>query len=386
MPDKPEKPDKPKDKPKNPPGPTPTDTVYTFDPRLGVAGPNQFGVMIERPLGTVTLQNPDYSVTSILGGGVGSKWPFQIKSDREQQLEQEIGDLKRQFNEQHKALLEEQKRSGETERRSQETQERAKKFQGTIEQLQRKEALSFVLNRIREDVHEIFLGSESFQAEFLSSKSACSAYVMAVDLRRSTELMLKSRRPELFAKFITELSTKLRSIILKHNGVFDKFTGDGILAFFPTFFSGNDTGYYAVHAADECHRTFTEHYRSHYGSFDTVLKDVGLGIGIDFGDTHLVRLEQELAIVGRPVVYACRMAGVGPGITLLNQPAYEEIFSKFSAYCSFEESQIDVKHEGIHVGYSVKLNKKPFDPAQPEWLKYLAAPEAQKATPVPETP
>jgi adenylate cyclase len=72
---------------------------------------------------------------------------------------------------------------------------------------------------------------------------------MAVDLRRSTELMLKSRRPELFAEFILYLAQQLRMIILNNYGIFDKFTGDGVLAFFTDFYSGCDSGFRAITAA-----------------------------------------------------------------------------------------------------------------------------------------
>jgi len=36
------------------------------------------------------------------------------------------------------------------------------------------------------------------------------------------------------------------NIVRKHFGVVDKFTGDGILCFFPEFFCGLDAGYYAL--------------------------------------------------------------------------------------------------------------------------------------------
>ena len=42
----------------------------------------------------------------------------------------------------------------------------------------------------------------------------------------------------------------LGTTITDSYGVFDKFTGDGILAFFPEFFSGPDAGFLAIRAAD----------------------------------------------------------------------------------------------------------------------------------------
>jgi adenylate cyclase len=347
--------------------------------RLGGPLSGPFGSpALEEYLETVRKVREYVESQSSLGSILAGSFPrdlqaaFPTKSATEQNLEWEITDLQARLNEQTKALIQEQQRSGDLTKLLEERQK-------TIEELHRRLALSFVLNRIHPRAREVFLESESFQGDFLASKRAYAAYVMAVDLRRSTELMLKSRKPELFAKFITALSDELRTIILEHNGVFDKFTGDGILAFFPDFYTGNDAGYCAVHAADESHRAFLSHYKSHYSSFDTVLKDIGLGIGIDFGDIHLVKLDQELAIVGRPVVYACRMAATGPRTTLLNQPAYEEVFEKYSAYCSFEDAELDVKHEGIHVGYSVHLNQKTPSLEQPAWVKYVRDTATHKA-------
>jgi len=57
--------------------------------------------------------------------------------------------------------------------------------------------------------------------------------------------MLKARSPALFAGFMTQLCAALEVTIKEEYGVFDKFTGDGVLAFFPEFFSGKDAGYHA---------------------------------------------------------------------------------------------------------------------------------------------
>ena len=97
---------------------------------------------------------------------------------------------------------------------------------------------------------------------------------------------------------------------------------------------------------------------------------MGLGIGIDAGPTHLVRLGGGLTVVGTPVVYACRMSGAPAGMTYLNQTAYEEIVLKYKACCNVEETKIDVKHEGPHVAYSVKFNKDEHDPQPPAWHEF----------------
>jgi class 3 adenylate cyclase len=190
---------------------------------------------------------------------------------------------------------------------------------------------------------------------------------MSVDIRRSTELMLKAREPARFAEFITALSEELFAVVIENNGVFDKFTGDGILAFFPQVFTGEDAAYFAVRAATECHRVFEQTYKASRSSFSSVLRGVGLGIGIDYGRVRLLKMADGLTVVGSPVVYACRLSGAPAGRTYLNQPAIEMIEDKYRRYCSIEECAINIKHEGEIVAYDVTTNHVDFKPANPSW-------------------
>ena len=78
-----------------------------------------------------------------------------------------------------------------------------------------------------------FTNQKRFRKSFL--EGASHAFVVAVDIRRSTDLMLKARTPRHFAEFTTALCVELTQVLLESGGVFDKFTGDGILAFFSNF-------------------------------------------------------------------------------------------------------------------------------------------------------
>jgi class 3 adenylate cyclase len=180
--------------------------------------------------------------------------------------------------------------------------------------------------------------------------------------------MLKAREPKLYADFITNLCSDLTKIIVDDYGVFDKFTGDGLLCFFPSFYSGEDAPYYAIKAAAECHNKFTEHYQKNRKCFKTVLINVGLGIGIDYGKTHLVKMQDQLTVIGEPVVYACRLSGGEAGKTLINQPAYEILSELYGAYVDFKEDSIEIKHEGPTLAYIASLSKKSYVPKIPEWL------------------
>ncbi|MBF4485598.1 adenylate/guanylate cyclase domain-containing protein [Flavobacterium sp. CSZ] len=235
-------------------------------------------------------------------------------------------------------------------------------------ELKAKEKINHIIPRIREEAREKLLVSSEFLALFEDAKS-CDAVVVSIDIRRSTELMLKARKPELFSKFITELSSKLSENIIGNYGIFDKFTGDGILAFFPKFYSGEDAIVRALKSAEECHEIFDKHYHDSKSCFNVFINDVGLGIGIDYGTVTLVNTSNELTVVGIPVVYACRMSGAKAGDTILNQPAKEEIEKICSTQIKLIDTTISIKNEGTAEVYKVEVNKSVYNSLEaPEWI------------------
>lgn len=276
-------------------------------------------------------------------------------------LGDQIVSLQRQVEEQTKAL-------GQEKNNAQKYEQQFTELQKTYSDLMKKQQLGFMLNCVNQDGQRALLESEEFRQLFLE-KRELPAIVMSVDIRRSTELMLKARTPESFASFITELCAGLMSIIKDRYGVIDKFTGDGVLAFFPDFYSGPDAAYYAVSAAQDCHSAFRREYEENRSSFKSILTDVGLGIGIDFGMVQLVQVAGGLTVVGEPVVYACRLSGAPAGSTLLNQPAFEELTARFSGSCYITETSLEIKHEGRMLAYEVKLNNTVAKPKIPDWVQ-----------------
>lgn len=213
-----------------------------------------------------------------------------------------------------------------------------------------------VEQRIPPSAFQELQSNKAFREAF-ANNAEMKAVVVSIDIRRSTELMLKSRTPKQYAEFITSLSAKLSHVITSNFGIYDKFTGDGILAFFPDFYSGDDSIRHALNACDECHRVFSEHYHTFKSIFTVFLKNIGLGIGIDYGDVTLVNRGTELTVVGVPVVYACRMSSAPPHSTWLNLPAFELLIDNCGAIVHYEEVEINLKHEGPALAYAVKFSK-----------------------------
>ncbi len=274
-------------------------------------------------------------------------------------LNSEIRELQAKISEASKKL-EGERRKGE------QSQDKVRELEGLISELRVKEDLGFLLTRVSAQAQERLIADPSFREMFAEDRN-CDAYVMSVDIRRSTELMLKARTPSAFAEFISHLTRELYACVVRNHGVFDKFTGDGILAFFPTDFSGDDAAYLAVKTASECHQIFQKIYKSSRASFTSVLTGVGLGIGVDRGTVRLLRVAEGLTVVGVPVVYACRLSSAKPGQTLLNQPAFEAIGERFASHVSLQETTIDIKHEGEILAYDAKLTDD-YAIALPKWM------------------
>ena len=247
----------------------------------------------------------------------------------------------------------------------------------TISELTESDKCRHLFNSVSDKAQKAIVQDPKLKESFESNQT-CNAFVVSIDVRRSTELMLKAKTPQLFAEFIIELARLFRVVILKKYGVFDKFTGDGVLAFFPEFYSGKWAGLLAVEAAHECHDLFEELYRKNRRCFKSVLKDVGLGIGIDFGEVNIVNIKGELTVVGTPVVYACRLGGADAGHTLANQPAYDMLFDQFSSYINTTETEIGFKHEGTMVAYDIKRNEKEHKLDKPEWEKRYDSSQKQQ--------
>ncbi len=283
-------------------------------------------------------------------------------TDRERELQKEIGALREALLSKKKALAKE-KAGAEAQKAA------AQELEVTLSTLRQKEALSYILSRLNQEAGRVIVASEELQSQF-RDEAPHAAFVLSVDIRRSTDLMLKARSARLYASFITGLCNVLKEIVIAHHGIFDKFTGDGILAFFPQFYTGDDAGLRSVLAAADCHAAFAAHYDRHRSTFVAVAKRVGLGIGIDFGDVHFVQVIDGLTVVGTPVVYACRMGGTAAGTTLLNHPAYEVVAARHADYCDFVEVEFEVKHEGPVAAYLVSPNGKRFDFPNPAWKSY----------------
>ena len=305
------------------------------------------------------LRAVDWDVDRLRNVLPSSMQTSESEEDADNGLESEIRRLTEEIEIQSGALT-----AGEIDRSR--LQQLITERDDNITKLELKLRLAFLLHQVHPAAQSLLEADNSFRDSFEAKD--CWGFVVSVDIRRSTELMLKARKPEQYAEFVLQLTRQLTKEILESFGVFDKFTGDGILAFFPDFYSGKDAGFHAASAALRCHQIFQNHYREHRTSFISILQDTGLGIGIDYGRLHLAQVSGALTVVGPPVVYACRLGGAPAGSTYINQPAYEELSNNYGNYLHYEETSLDLKQEGGILAYQVTATAKSFDPQQPEWI------------------
>src|SRR5918992_2446880 len=155
-------------------------------------------------------------------------------------------------------------------------------------------------------------------------------FVMAADIRESTMLMKEAVRFELFARTMDKFVSAVRRGIGTPGGWFDKFTGDGFLAYWVVQQGADDVAYQRrfveaagnlAHTANELVQLFGHRVLEDFRRNSRNLSDgVGLSVGLDAGPGFLVEIASELTVVGPPIVGAVRMvtAATRPGEIVSN--------------------------------------------------------------------
>ena len=235
-----------------------------------------------------------------------------------------------------------------------------------MELLSRRIEIGHILHRIAQKTHKhLMTGNNELIDKFIPKST--KAFLISIDIRGSTDLMLNAKDASKFAAFLNELSSELADIVKEHFGIFDKFTGDGVLAFFPEYFSGESASLNVLLVAKKAHAFFVAHYKAFRNSFD-VLVETGLGIGIDYGYVDILQQSDGLTAVGKPVVYACRFGGGVAGTTLVNQGAYEMMISADSAL-EFDEIPTSIKNqERKFLAYRPKNSPRSELIKEPDWF------------------
>jgi class 3 adenylate cyclase len=154
--------------------------------------------------------------------------------------------------------------------------------------------------------------------------------VVVGDIRRSQELMTYATSPIEFPARMYEFLSKTRALVANYGGIFDKFTGDGFVAYF-----NDEIGNRHRSNCNDSFVGFVREYMafadSHFGEWSKHLKKlprekVGVAIGADLGLVSFQNFDLHLVAVGEAIVWAARMeAEAKAGEIIVNNILYESL-------------------------------------------------------------
>jgi CheY-like chemotaxis protein len=161
---------------------------------------------------------------------------------------------------------------------------------------------------------------------------ACRSTTIIVvgDIRRSQDLMTYAMNEQDFSRRMVEFISKTRSLLDKHGGFFDKFTGDGFLGYFnESICEVNGSNY--VDSFLGFINEFTGFCNAHFRQWLKFVRKipgqpVGLAVGADIGRLSFQSLDYHVVAVGESIVWASRMASAAKAEeVLVNNLLYQAL-------------------------------------------------------------
>jgi len=151
-----------------------------------------------------------------------------------------------------------------------------------------------------------------FNEEILLNKIRNSPSIaLYADIRRSQELMLYTA-PSIFQERMSDFIRNARQIVRNNGGIFDKFTGDGFLAFFNDGLGNANYPYDLLQNFLNTTKALRTMSQTTFAEWPTVPHKApkggyGLSMGADFGLVHFDDDQKELMAIGSAIVWANRM-------------------------------------------------------------------------------
>jgi class 3 adenylate cyclase len=174
------------------------------------------------------------------------------------------------------------------------------------------------------------LVEKAMDPSFIMQMSNTDTLVMVADIRRSQDLITYGLSPDFYREQIIGFLSEVRKILRNNYGIYDRFTGDGFIAYFNQFVceqEGRD--YYEMTLdASEKIQTFSEQYFENWSSQirKIPVEPIGLSLGIDSGVVNFKDIEGQFFAIGDACVWATRMCNAGKrGETIFNNIPYHKI-------------------------------------------------------------
>jgi len=213
------------------------------------------------------------------------------------------------------------------------------------------------------------LTSEALRSLAEEGSTSVHAAVVVGDLRMSGLLIREAVSASLFARYIIGFTEAVRGLATSFEGWFDKFTGDGFIAFW--VYENEDKIVHTVpgfcRSVIPASETLIDNLKRNSRNFPV---GVGLSIGIDAGPCELVRVGDVLTIVGSPIVGATRMvSGARAGQALIN----------IGLGTSFERQRDRLEAVGVRLSKQVVPTKEYPQGQEAYGLEFTKAPPRLRA-------
>jgi CheY-like chemotaxis protein len=174
------------------------------------------------------------------------------------------------------------------------------------------------------------LSTRSDPQEVMEKACRSRSIIVVGDIRRSQDLMTYAMDERDFSRRMVEFISTTRSVLNKHGGFFDKFTGDGFLGYFNESICESYGSNYIDSFVDFISE-FTTFCDSHFREWVKFVRKVpgqtvGLAVGADIGHVTFQSLDYHVIAVSESIVWASRMASAAKAEeVLVNNLLYQTL-------------------------------------------------------------
>lgn len=171
---------------------------------------------------------------------------------------------------------------------------------------------------------------------YIDKMSDCDTLVLVGDIRRSQDLMTYGTGADTYRENIIEFMNTTRQILKRNCGLYDRFTGDGFIAYFSEYMCDQEGKDYYEMMLKSC-REILEFSKPFFEKWTSQLRripetEIGLCIGVDSGIVSFKDLNNQLFAIGDACVWATRMNSAGEnGDVILNNIPYQVLSNALNA-------------------------------------------------------
>ena len=192
---------------------------------------------------------------------------------------------------------------------------------------------------------------------YILNMSKSDTIVMVADIRRSQDLITYSPSPNTYREQIIGFLSEVRRILKEDYAIYDRFTGDGFIAYFNQFVCEQEGKDYYEMTLDACRRiqSFSENFFKKWSSLirKIPVEPIGLSIGIDSGYVDFKDVDNQFFAIGDACVWATRMCNAGKrGDVIFNNIPYHQIV-KYGAKGFSTEIDAETKNGESFKAYKV---------------------------------